>query len=67
MVEHIMETLEIIEMKIVTQVKCSIEYFFHHYKDLEPNKWSKIIGWANREKADEIILESIERYGANKH
>ena len=30
MVEHIMETLEIIEMKIVTQIKCVVEYFFHH-------------------------------------
>ncbi|MBN1281950.1 MAG: inorganic diphosphatase [Alphaproteobacteria bacterium] len=48
-------------------LRSKIEYFFHHYKDLEPNKWSKITGWANREKADEIIKESIERYRANKH
>ncbi|HOY47203.1 MAG TPA: inorganic diphosphatase [Alphaproteobacteria bacterium] len=48
-------------------LRSKIEYFFHHYKDLEPNKWSKIIGWADREKADKIILESIERYSANKH
>ena len=43
-----------------------IEYFFQHYKDLEPNSWSKIQGWADREKADKTIVESIDRYWAKK-
>lgn len=47
-------------------LRAKIEYFFHHYKDLEPNKWSKIIGWADRERADKVILESIDRYWAKK-
>jgi inorganic pyrophosphatase len=50
-VEHLPEIL-----------KAKIEYFFQHYKDLEPNKWSKVIGWADRATADRLIMESIERY-----
>ena len=38
-----------------------IEHFFCHYKDLEPNKWAKIRGWGNQQKAFELILASIER------
>jgi inorganic pyrophosphatase len=45
-------------------LRAKIEYFFQHYKDLEPEAWSKVIGWADRETADRIILESIERYRA---
>jgi inorganic pyrophosphatase len=45
--------------KILT---AKIEYFFKHYKDLEPKSWSKVIGWADREAADKIIKESIKRY-----
>ncbi len=42
-----------------------IEYFFQHYKDLQPNAWSRVIGWADRAAADKIIMDSIERYRAN--
>lgn len=35
-----------------------IEYFFKHYKDLEKNKWSKVIGFGNFVEANEIILNS---------
>ena len=45
-------------------LRSKIEYFFAHYKDLEPNSWSRIIGWADRETADKLIMESIERYQA---
>lgn len=47
-------------------LRSKIEYFFEHYKDLEPKSWSKIKGWANRETADKIIMESIERYQSQK-
>ncbi len=43
---------------IVTQ---QIEHFFTHYKDLEPGKWAKIIGWGNSEDAKKIIRAGIER------
>lgn len=47
-------------------LRSKIEYFFQHYKDLEPNSWSKIMGWADRKQADKIILESIDRYWNKK-
>lgn len=41
-----------------------IEHFFERYKDLEPNKWVKIIGWEDAAKAEEIIQEAIVRASA---
>jgi len=38
-----------------------IEHFFSHYKDLEPNKWVKILRWGNAEEARRIITEALER------
>ena len=38
-----------------------IAHFFEHYKDLEPNKWVKVLGWEGPEKAHQLILEGIER------
>ncbi|MBU0725640.1 MAG: inorganic diphosphatase [Alphaproteobacteria bacterium] len=38
-----------------------IEHFFSHYKDLEPNKWVKVNGWAEADVAREMILTAIER------
>jgi inorganic pyrophosphatase len=38
-----------------------IEHFFTHYKDLEPNKWAKIIRWGDAEEAHKLIVEAIER------
>jgi inorganic pyrophosphatase len=39
-----------------------IEHFFAHYKDLEPGKWVKIIGWGDAAEARKLIEEAIERY-----
>lgn len=47
-------------------LRSKIEYFFAHYKDLEPNSWSKILGWADRKQADKIIMDSIKRYHEDK-
>jgi inorganic pyrophosphatase len=38
-----------------------IDHFFRHYKELEKGKWVKVTGWANREAARKLIVESIER------
>lgn len=43
-----------------------ISHFFTHYKDLEPNKWSKVLGWGDNVKAGELIREGIERYKNSK-
>lgn len=44
-----------------SQIK-KIEYFFSHYKDLEKDKWSKIIGWGNINEAIEIVEKSKLKY-----
>ncbi len=38
-----------------------IEHFFAHYKDLEPNKWVKILGWGDAAEAKQLILAAIAR------
>ncbi|PLX38605.1 MAG: inorganic diphosphatase [Hyphomicrobiales bacterium] len=38
-----------------------IEHFFAHYKDLEPNKWVKIVGWGTAAEAETLIVEAIDR------
>jgi inorganic pyrophosphatase len=43
-----------------------IEHFFKSYKDLEPNKWVKIIGWGDADKARSMVLEGIDRAKAAK-
>lgn len=39
----------------------TINHFFEHYKDLEPDKWVKIKGWADAQKAADFIAASIDR------
>ncbi len=41
--------------------RSQIQHFFEHYKDLEPNKWVKIIGWGGVEEAKKLIKEGIDR------
>jgi inorganic pyrophosphatase len=43
-----------------------ISHFFTHYKDLEPNKWSKVLGWGNAQKAAQLIQEGIDRHNSTK-
>jgi inorganic pyrophosphatase len=38
-----------------------IEHFFTHYKDLEPGKWTKVLGWGDADVARQLILDGIER------
>ena len=38
-----------------------IQHFFEHYKDLEPNKWVKVLRWGDVDEARRLILEGIER------
>lgn len=39
-----------------------IQHFFEHYKDLEKGKWVKVTGWKGKEKAQELLMEAIERH-----
>ena len=40
-----------------------IEHFFAHYKDLEPGKCVKVIGWGDADEARRMIAEAIARAG----
>jgi len=43
-----------------------IEHFFAHYKDLEPGKWVKILGWRGADEARQLVLDGLERAKAAK-
>ena len=38
-----------------------IQHFFEHYKDLEPGKWVKVIGWGDGTEARQLIVDAIAR------
>jgi inorganic pyrophosphatase len=38
-----------------------IQHFFEHYKDLEPGKWVKVIGWGDTAEARRLIVDAIGR------
>jgi inorganic pyrophosphatase len=40
----------------------TIAHFFEHYKDLEPNKWVKVLGWEGPESAKQEVLAGIRNY-----
>jgi inorganic pyrophosphatase len=43
-----------------------IKHFFEHYKDLETNKWVKVVRWGDAEEARKLILEGVARYKSKK-
>jgi inorganic pyrophosphatase len=43
-----------------------IEHFFEHYKDLEPGKWAKVMGWGDAAEAKRTIMTAIERGRVDK-
>jgi inorganic pyrophosphatase len=38
-----------------------VQHFFEHYKDLEPGKWVKTLGWGDAEEARQLIRAAIAR------
>ena len=38
-----------------------IRHFFEHYKDLEPGKWVKVVGWGDAAEARAMIAAAIVR------
>ena len=45
----------------------TIQHFFEHYKDLEPVKWVKVIGWEGKDAAHKEITDGVAAYEkANK-
>jgi inorganic pyrophosphatase len=39
-----------------------ITHFFEHYKDLEPGKWVKIVGWEGPDEARREIMAAVEAF-----
>ena len=42
----------------------TIRHFFEHYKDLEPGKWVKVLGWGDASEAAQEITSGVARYEA---
>lgn len=47
--------------------KKKIEYFFQHYKDLEPESWSKVAGFEDEVAAKGYIMVAIKKYQNHKN
>jgi inorganic pyrophosphatase len=47
-------------------ILAGISHFFEHYKDLEANKWVKVVGWQGIKDAQLEIINSITRYQQKK-
>ncbi len=60
--DHIQDISDVDEFLIK-----EIEHFFSRYKDLEPGKWVKAEGWADREAAEAELEASIRRFAAEGH
>jgi inorganic pyrophosphatase len=39
-----------------------ITHFFEHYKDLEPGKWVRIVGWQGPDEARREILAGVDAF-----
>ena len=48
---------DIHEMRLAT-----IRHFFEHYKDLEPGKWVKVLGWGGPEAARDEVIEGMANW-----
>jgi inorganic pyrophosphatase len=42
--------------------RTELEHFVKHHKDLERDKYVKVLGWKDKEVASSIIFEAQERY-----
>jgi inorganic pyrophosphatase len=56
--DHVQDINDVPEM-----LKQRIKHFFEYYKQLEKNKWVKIVGWENAAKSKVIIEEALVRAG----
>ena len=46
-------------------VKNRIKHFFEHYKDLDKDKWVKVLEWSDIEIAKKLIEEGVKRNLSN--
>ena len=43
-----------------------VQHFFEHYKDLEDDKWVRVVNWGDVDAAHRLILEGVEREKVSK-
>jgi inorganic pyrophosphatase len=43
-----------------------IQHFFEHYKDLEPGKWVKVLGWEGPESARTEVRDGMRAWSARQ-
>jgi inorganic pyrophosphatase len=60
--EHVMNYTDMPEITLQ-----QIRHFFEHYKDLEPGKWVKVVGWGDAAEAKRLISEAIAREKQHAH
>ncbi len=53
-----MRTLDNVPSAVLQQ----IEHFFAHYKDLEPGKFVKLLGWTGVDEAREEVMRSVRTF-----
>ena len=46
-------------------VKNRIKHFFEHYKDMDKDKWVKVLEWGDIEIAKKLIEEGVKRNLSN--
>jgi inorganic pyrophosphatase len=54
--EHVHEYTDLPDITLL-----QMRHFFEHYKDLEPGKWVKVLGWGNAAEAKKMITDAIAR------
>ncbi|MBA3750932.1 MAG: inorganic diphosphatase [Nitrosopumilus sp.] len=52
------DEIEQIDKDILDKIK----HFFEHYKELEKDKFVKVVDWKNKSHAEKIVLEGIQRF-----
>ena len=52
------QKLEDLPELLIAQIK----HFFEHYKDLEPGKWVKVVGWDGIEAAKAEVTGGLAAY-----
>ena len=48
--------------QIDKEILDKIKHFFEHYKELEKDKFVKVVGWENKNQAEKIVIEGIKRF-----
>lgn len=51
---------------IPNYIRNKIQHFIEHHKDLEKDKYVKILGWKCKESVKKLILEAAERYNCEQ-